>query len=42
MRSDMHELGPSDQHRFNAVRIFKRGDHEFNIAEISWAEARLV
>ena len=42
MGSDMRELGRSDHHRFKAVRTFKRGDQEFNIAEISWAEAQLV
>ena len=42
MRSDTRELGRSDHHRFKAVRTFKRGDQEFNIAEISWAEAQLV
>jgi hypothetical protein len=34
MRSDMRELGRSDHHRFKALRTFKRGDQEFNIAEI--------
>jgi hypothetical protein len=42
MRSDMRELGRSHHHRFKAVRTFKRGDQEFNFAEISWAEAQLV
>ena len=42
MRSDMRELGHSDHHRFKAARVFKREDQEFDIAEISWAEAQLV
>ena len=42
MRIDMRELGHSDHHRFKAARVFKREDQEFDIAEISWAEAQLV
>ncbi len=34
MCTDRRELGRSDHHRFKAVRTFKRGDLEFNIAEI--------